>query len=124
MLLQVIGERIKHLRKEQGLTQEELAEKAGINASYIGTVERGERNISIATLEKIIGGLGVPAVAMFQFHETESLASTTEKAEVIQAISSLLYSRSLSENKLLFRVIKDIIDTLDNQEMNVSITIS
>ncbi|MDU4698366.1 MAG: helix-turn-helix transcriptional regulator, partial [Paenibacillus sp.] len=36
-MLKIIGKRIKQLRKEQGLTQEELAEKAGVNASYIGT---------------------------------------------------------------------------------------
>lgn len=47
MLLQFIGERIRQIRKAKGLTQEELAEKAGINASYMGTVERGDRNISI-----------------------------------------------------------------------------
>ncbi|MEF2966618.1 helix-turn-helix transcriptional regulator [Paenibacillus sp. M1] len=113
MLLQLIGERIKQLRKEQGLTQEELAEKAGVNASYIGTVERGERNISIETLEKIIQGLGIPLELMFQFHETDDIDARTNKAEVITAISSLMHSRSLEENKLVFRVIKDILNTMD-----------
>ena len=97
------------------MTQEELAEKAGINASYIGTVERGERNISIETLEKIIEGLGVSSAAMFQFHETDSLDIASEKAEVLESISSL-YSRTLSESKLLFRVLKDIVDTMDHRE--------
>ncbi|WP_433941855.1 helix-turn-helix domain-containing protein [Paenibacillus lautus] len=116
MLLKLIGERIKHLRKEQGMTQEELAEKAGINASYIGTVERGERNISIETLEKIIEGLGVSSTAMFQFHETDSMKAATDKAEVIESINSLLYSRTLAESKLLFRVLKDIVDALDHSK--------
>ncbi|WP_098749496.1 helix-turn-helix transcriptional regulator [Paenibacillus sp. EZ-K15] len=116
MLLKMIGERIKQLRKKQGMTQEELAEKAGINASYIGTVERGERNISIETLEKIIEGLGVSSAAMFQFHETESLDTASEKAEILESISSLLYSRTLAESKLLFRVLKDIVDTMDHRE--------
>ncbi|WP_410770305.1 helix-turn-helix domain-containing protein [Fontibacillus sp. BL9] len=113
MLLQLIGERIKQLRKEQGLTQEELAEKAGVNASYIGTVERGERNISLETLEKIIQGLDVPMEVMFQFHEFEDMDSRTDKAEVLTAISSLMHSRSLEESKLIFRVIKDILNTMD-----------
>ncbi len=53
---------------------------------------------------------------MFQFHETDSLDTASEKAEVLESISSLLYSRTLSESKLLFRVLKDIVDTLDHRE--------
>lgn len=119
MLLKILGKRIKQLRKEQGLTQEELAEKAGVNASYIGTVERGVRNISLETLEKIIQGLDVPFAVMFQFHETKNVDSWKDKAEVLEAINSLLYNRSLEENKLIFRVIKDVLDTTDNQRKKV-----
>ncbi|RRJ67455.1 XRE family transcriptional regulator [Paenibacillus oralis] len=118
-MLKIIGKRIKQLRKEQGLTQEQLAEKAGVNASYIGTVERGVRNISIETLEKIIQGLDVPLAVMFQFHETKNVDSWKDKAEVLEVVNSLLYSRSLEENKLIFRVIKDVLDTMDVKKHRV-----
>lgn len=45
------------LRKAKGWTQEQLAEAAGLHYSYIGGIERGDRNISLETLEKIITGL-------------------------------------------------------------------
>jgi len=48
--LKYLGKRIRSIRKEQGLTQEELADIAGIDRSYIGSLERGERNITINVL--------------------------------------------------------------------------
>ncbi|MNP65392.1 hypothetical protein D3C76_1609780 [compost metagenome] len=50
---------------------------------------------------------------MFQFHETKNVDSWKDKAEVLEVINSLLYNRSLEENKLIFRVIKDVLDTKD-----------
>lgn len=41
------GERIRELRKQKGMTQEQLADKAKLHNTYIGTVERGEKNMSI-----------------------------------------------------------------------------
>ena len=49
-LLRQLGTRIRKRRKELGWTQEELALKAGIDRSYVGGVERGERNITFLTL--------------------------------------------------------------------------
>ncbi|MBC8182476.1 helix-turn-helix transcriptional regulator [candidate division KSB1 bacterium] len=48
-----LGSTIRDKRKAKGLTQESLAFEAGIDRSYIGGIERGERNISILTLAKI-----------------------------------------------------------------------
>jgi transcriptional regulator with XRE-family HTH domain len=56
---QLVGERIRNLRKEQGLSQEELGAKADLHYTYIGAVERGEKNCSITTLARIAQGLNV-----------------------------------------------------------------
>ena len=56
---QLVGERIRNLRKEQGLSQEELGAKAELHYTYIGAVERGEKNCSITTLARIAQGLNV-----------------------------------------------------------------
>ena len=57
--LTVLGENARHLRDESGLTQEELAERSGLDPSYISGIERGVRNPSISSLLKLARGLGV-----------------------------------------------------------------
>ena len=47
------GTRVRELRIAQGLSQEVLAQKAGLHRTYIGAIERGERNISLNNIQKI-----------------------------------------------------------------------
>lgn len=56
-LLKRIGLKIARIRKEKGMTQMELADKAGIHRAYIGHIERGEKNLSLSTLQKIAKAL-------------------------------------------------------------------
>jgi transcriptional regulator with XRE-family HTH domain len=53
------GNRVRELRKKQGLSQEGLALESGLDRSYVGGVERGERNISLENIEKLAMALGV-----------------------------------------------------------------
>ena len=55
----VFADNIKRLRQEQGLSQEALADKAGLHRTYIGAVERGERNITLLNANRIAEALGV-----------------------------------------------------------------
>ncbi|MFX3637408.1 MAG: helix-turn-helix domain-containing protein [Candidatus Pristimantibacillus sp.] len=66
-ILKLLGQRIRDLRKALGLSQEELAEKAGCHFSYIGGIERAEKNISILNLEKIASALGVNVVELLSY---------------------------------------------------------
>ena len=56
---QVFSENIKRIRLANGLSQEALADLAGLHRTYIGAVERGERNITLINANKIAGALGV-----------------------------------------------------------------
>jgi transcriptional regulator with XRE-family HTH domain len=60
-----IGDRIRYLRKRKGLSQEELGWKAKLHYTYIGGIERGEKNVSIITLSKIAKGLGTSVNEIF-----------------------------------------------------------
>jgi len=54
-----IGQKIRQLRQDQKLTQEELAFKVGVDRSYMGFVERGEKNPTLSTLIKIARALKI-----------------------------------------------------------------
>jgi transcriptional regulator with XRE-family HTH domain len=54
------GERVRDLRKERGLSQEQLAFKADLHRTYIGMIERAEKNITLINIEKIANALDVP----------------------------------------------------------------
>lgn len=56
--LKELGNQIRELRKSKGLSQEQLALQAEVDRSYVGGIERGERNVSFLTLVKIADCLG------------------------------------------------------------------
>ena len=58
-ITRILSNNIWAFRKTRGLSQEALAEKCNLHRTYIGAVERGERNVTLSTLELIAGALGV-----------------------------------------------------------------
>ena len=54
-----IGDLVRRLRHEKGLTQEDLADQAGLHTNYIGHVERGEKMVTVGALRRIARPLGV-----------------------------------------------------------------
>jgi transcriptional regulator with XRE-family HTH domain len=61
------GDHVRALRKKQGLSQEEFAELCGLDRTYIGAIERGERNVSLVNIGKIAAGLSLPLRDLFRF---------------------------------------------------------
>ena len=62
----VIAANVRRLRKQRDISQEELAEICGYHRTYVGMIERSERNITIATLEALAGALGVEPLRLLQ----------------------------------------------------------
>ena len=60
-ILKVFGSKIKKLRKEKGLSQEELGKKSGLHRTYIGSIERSERNVSLINIQRIAKALKISA---------------------------------------------------------------
>lgn len=58
------GQRLREVRLKKGISQERLASLAGIHRTYVSSVERGERNISIANIEKLAKALNVSLPAL------------------------------------------------------------
>jgi transcriptional regulator with XRE-family HTH domain len=53
------GKRLREVREKKGLSQEQLAAQAGLHRTYVSSVERGQRNISLVNIEKLAVALGV-----------------------------------------------------------------
>ena len=63
----LVGKRVKESRNELGISQEELADLAGLDRTYITSVECGRRNISIINIEKLAKALNVTVKDFFNF---------------------------------------------------------
>jgi transcriptional regulator with XRE-family HTH domain len=60
----ILAENLRRLRRDSGLSQEALADLASLHRTYVGSVERSERNISIDNIEKLAHALGVAPAAL------------------------------------------------------------
>lgn len=61
-----LGQRLKHLRRVRGYTQEQLAERIDINPKYLSSIERGGENPTLALLGRLAQGLQVEVYELFQ----------------------------------------------------------
>jgi transcriptional regulator with XRE-family HTH domain len=92
----MLGEKVRRARKKAGLTQEQLAEMADLHFSYIGQVERGEKNPSLKSLTKIANALGV-AVAQLMGEGGQAIQIVPE--DVLRR-EMLALTQGLSEEEL------------------------
>ena len=109
---EVIGERIKYFRKQRKLSREKLSELADLHPTYIGQLERGEKNPSVETIFKICVGLDLPVSS---FLEKVDEYQTTEYTIHNQKIApednfplkayELLYTESRDNQKLLYELL-------------------
>jgi transcriptional regulator with XRE-family HTH domain len=111
-LKNLVGKKIRIIRKAKSLTQEALAEKAGLHFSYIGGLERGERNVSLDSLEKIIMALDMSAEEFFDFQIRSK--STSKKQQVIDEINQVLKVRDIKELKMIQSLSKNLFDIVDS----------
>ena len=65
-LVEVFAVRVRSRRQELGLSQEQLAEKAGVHRTYVGMLERGEKNVTIYNIERIAHALSVEPATLLR----------------------------------------------------------
>lgn len=89
-IIQKIGQRIRDIRKQKGLSQEQLAEKAGFHFSYIGGVERAEKNITLVNLLKIADALEVQIIDLFVYTKHQRSVLNEKDALLNQLMDTLV----------------------------------
>lgn len=75
------GKHLKQLRIQQGLTQQQLAERADVSISFLGNIERGTKSPTIDTVQKLSNALDVSMVALVEF-ETEVAEDTRKRTQM------------------------------------------
>ncbi|MFJ5788997.1 helix-turn-helix domain-containing protein [Lysinibacillus sp. NPDC093197] len=110
-LVKLVGSNIKEIRKLKKFTQDELAEKCGMQTSYLAGVERGDRNITIQTLEKITEGLEEAPSSIFKFDTLNFDNRYFEKKELIMILQNLIEDKSETEVRLVLNIANEIFNT-------------
>jgi len=110
-ILALVGGRIRSLRKERGMSQEKLGEKGGFHYSYIGQIERGEKNISLLNLAKIAEALDVSLSQLFAHIDGEE--KLTESEEDLQEIVSTLRYHRPDQVRMVRNVVREILGEND-----------
>ncbi len=96
-----IGEKIKRVRKERGLTQSQLAESANISRSYLGDLEGDRYNPSLDTLKAIAGALSVDVSVFVSNIENETSLSYRDQRDIAKTMDELR-ERLINEEGLMF----------------------
>ncbi|MCP1187465.1 helix-turn-helix domain-containing protein [Paenibacillus sp. 1781tsa1] len=102
-----VGERIRAIRKAKGLTQQQLAELSGLDDAYIGSLERGERNFSIDTLEKVIKALKIQTNDLFPI-EYEYAENQINYQKALDSFKETINNLTLEQYEILNSVIREV----------------
>lgn len=99
----LFGKRIKELRKQRNLTQEELSEKLGVFQKQIGNIETGTTFTTMTNIVKLAQVFDVDIKDLFEFNHQKP------RAEIIKEIEDLITNSSDKQLKTIYRIVKDII---------------
>lgn len=105
-----IGQKIKSFRKENNLTQKELAKKSNISRSYLADIENDRYNASLDTLKSIANALEVNISDLIEDLSKTNDNKITKNKEQIKTIAAHLEDKDLTDKKV--KLIKDYIDAL------------
>lgn len=109
-ILKLVGKRIRDLRKERGMSQELLGERGGFHYSYIGQIERGEKNIALLNIAKIAAALDVGIPQLFAY--VKGNENLTDSEEDIQEIISTLRTMKPSQVRMIRNIVREISEEL------------
>lgn len=103
-IAEVIGQRLRARRVQLGYSQDLTSEKADLHPTYIGQVERGEKNVTICSLEKICIALDLPMEELFA-----NIVEATSRNRPAQQCYDLIVSQPVRDQKKLYTIIENIV---------------
>jgi len=104
-ITQIIGERIRMYRTRKNLSQDTLGEMAGLHGKYIGQLERGEKNATLESVEKVARALDLPFEVLF-----ENIIVGGTQNEIPKRCYDLLTPLSVKEQKAMLDLIEKAMD--------------
>ena len=107
-IAKIIGQRIRNYRTQKGLSQEKLAELAGCHPTYIGQLERGEKNATLESVEKIASAMDIPLSELF-----DKLGKSGSN-NIAAKCYDLVASKNEAEQKQLYKMLQEM-DKYKNQ---------
>ena len=107
-IAKIIGQRIRNYRTQKGLSQEKLAELAGCHPTYIGQLERGEKNATLESVEKIASAMDISLSELF-----DKLGKSGSN-NIAAKCYDLVASKNESEQKQLYKILQEM-DKYKNQ---------
>lgn len=100
-LAKIVGQRIRNYRTQLGLSQEKLAELAGCHPTYIGQLERGEKNATLESIDKVASSLKISLSKLFENLGGES---TNERNIPLECYEFLL-AKSQEEQEQIIKIL-------------------
>jgi transcriptional regulator with XRE-family HTH domain len=97
-----VGRRIRELRKSRGWSQEMLGEVADLHPTYVGGIERGERNVALENLAQLATAFGLSLSQLFDFQKERHSKRDLLRANIIASLSK----RDEGELRLLQKIIE------------------
>ena len=103
-IAKAIGQRIRNYRTKAGFSQEKLAELSGCHPTYIGQLERGEKNATIESIDKIATALNVPMSTLFEQLGGQNHGSRNIPLECYEFLSA----KTPDEQEQLFKILLEM----------------
>ena len=103
-IAKILGQRIRNYRTAMGLSQEKLAELCGCHPTYIGQIERGEKNATIESIEKISVALNVSLSKLFEKLGTQNDETRNIPLECYEFLSE----KTKKEQDYLYHILLEI----------------
>ena len=95
-----IGERLRSYRNQKGWSQEELAEQAGLHPTYIGQLERGEKNATLDSISKVALALNISLSQLF-----ESISLSSDTTNIPSRCYSIIQQQPLKDQEALLEIV-------------------